>query len=143
MILNDCRKDSLIKSIFRPQSFFQAVTTLVREASGAVDTLAREELGIDPEELGGSPWVAAGTSFFLFTIGAIIPVAPFLFLQGATAVWTSLVLSGLGLFLIGAGITLLTGRSVWYSGARQVVFGFAAAAITYGIGRLLGVAIAG
>lgn len=107
----------------------------------ALDTLAREELGIDPEELGGSAWTAAITSFFLFAIGAIIPVAPFFVLTGNIAVYASLLLSGLGLFLIGAGITLLTGRSIIYSGMRQVIFGFVAAAITFGVGRLIGVTV--
>ena len=103
----------------------------MKNPTTALDTLSREELGIDPEELGGSPWSAA-----------IIPVAPFFFLTGNPAVYTSLVASGLGLFAIGAGITLLTGRSVLYSGMRQVIFGFIAAAITFGVGRLIGVAIA-
>ncbi|WAL59943.1 VIT1/CCC1 transporter family protein [Thermocoleostomius sinensis] len=96
---------------------------------------------IDPEELGGSAWMAGLTSFFLFAAGAIIPVLPFLFLQGAIALWISLLLSGLALFLIGAGITLLTGRSVLFSGSRQVLFGLAASGITFGIGRLLGVSL--
>lgn len=109
----------------------------------ALDTLSREELGIDPQELGGSAWAAAATSFFLFSAGAIVPVIPFVFLNGLVAIELSLLLSGLALFLIGAGITLLTGRSVFYSGMRQVIFGFAAAAITFGIGRLLGVSLAG
>lgn len=109
----------------------------------ALDTLSREELGIDPQELGGSAWAAAATSFFLFSAGAIVPVIPFVFLKGLVAIELSLLLSGLALFLIGAGITLLTGRSVFYSGMRQVIFGFAAAAITFGIGRLLGVSLAG
>jgi vacuolar iron transporter family protein len=107
----------------------------------ALDTLAREELGIDPDELGGSAWVAAITSFFLFAIGAVIPVLPFIVLTSKLAVYASLLLSGLGLFLIGAAITLLTGRSVLYSGTRQVVFGFIAAAITFWVGRLIGVVI--
>lgn len=109
----------------------------------ALDTLSREELGIDPQELGGSAWAAAATSFFLFSAGAIVPVIPFVFLKGLVAIELSLLLSGLALFLIGAGITLLTGRSVFYSGMRQVIFGLAAAAITFGIGRLLGVSLAG
>jgi VIT1/CCC1 family predicted Fe2+/Mn2+ transporter len=111
--------------------------------STALDALSREELGIDPEELGGSAWAAAITSFFLFAIGAIVPVAPFMVLNGIPAVLTSILLSGVALFLIGAGITLLTGRSIWYSGMRQVIFGLAAAGVTFGVGRLLGVAIAG
>jgi VIT1/CCC1 family predicted Fe2+/Mn2+ transporter len=109
----------------------------------ALDTLSREELGIDPEELGGSAWIAGGTSFFLFSIGAIVPVIPFILTDGMRAVYLSLLLSGVALFLIGAGITLLTGRSVLFSGFRQVIFGFAAAGITFGIGRLLGVSLSG
>ncbi len=109
----------------------------------ALDTLAREELAIDPQELGGSAWEAAWTSFILFAIGAIIPVAPFLFTDGWNAVLISSVLSAIGLFGIGAAITLMTGRSIWFSGLRQMAFGLIAALITFGIGRLLGVATTG
>ena len=116
---------------------------LLSDPAHALDTLVREELGMDPDELGGSAWEAAFTSFLLFAAGAIIPISPFFFTQGMTAVLWSGVLSALGLFVIGAGITLVTGRSLWVSGARQIVFGLSAAAITYGIGRLLGVQIAG
>jgi VIT1/CCC1 family predicted Fe2+/Mn2+ transporter len=105
--------------------------------------LAREELGIDPEELGGSPWGAAATSFVLFAVGAVVPVVPFLVVSGQLAVVLSALLSALGLFVIGAAITILTGKSVRLSGTRQVLIGAAAAAFTYGLGRLLGVAIAG
>lgn len=116
---------------------------IISNPKTALDTLSREELGIDPQALGGSAWVAAITSFCLFAMGAIIPVIPFLLLRGWNAIVGSLILSEIALFLIGAGITLLTGRSVLYSGVRQIVFGFGAAAITYAIGRLIGVSIAG
>ncbi|MBI3303711.1 MAG: VIT1/CCC1 transporter family protein [Deltaproteobacteria bacterium] len=116
---------------------------LIADETSALKTLSREELGVDPEELGGSAWVAAGMSFVLFTIGAMLPVAPFTFLTRAHAVIVSLVVSALALFLIGAGITLLTGRKVFSSGTRQVLFGLAAAGLTYGIGRVLGVTLAG
>jgi vacuolar iron transporter family protein len=116
---------------------------IISNSNSALDTLAREELGIDPEELGGSAWEAAITSFLLFAVGAIVPVAPFLFLSGMTAVMVSLVVSALGLFAIGAAITLMTGRSVLYSGLRMVIFGLTAAALTYGIGRLIGVSLGG
>ena len=116
---------------------------MMQNKSTALDTLSREELGIDPEELGGSAWAAALASFFLFSLGAIFPVAPFTILRGFPAIYASLLLSGLALFLIGAGITLLTGRSILYSGTRQVIFGFVAAGITFGIGRLIGVSISG
>jgi VIT1/CCC1 family predicted Fe2+/Mn2+ transporter len=87
--------------------------------------------------------VAAITSFFLFAIGAILPVLPFFFLTGLQAIGLSLGLSALGLFGIGGAITLFTGRSLLFSGMRQVLFGLAAAAITFGIGRLIGVNVAG
>lgn len=107
----------------------------------ALDTLVREELGIDKAELGGSSWEAAITSFFLFAIGAIIPVAPFFFSNGRTAIYISLSLSVLGLFGIGSATTLFTGRPVWFSGLRQVFFGLTAAAITFGVGHLIGVSL--
>ena len=109
----------------------------------ALQTLARDELGIDPQELGGSAWEAAITSFVLFAIGAIIPVIAFTFLNGMTAVVLSGILSAIGLFIIGSAITLFTGRSVLSSGSRQVIFGLAAALVTYLIGRLVGVNIGG
>ncbi len=116
---------------------------LLSDPVHALDTLSREELGVDPDELGGSAWVAAGTSFLLFAVGAIIPISPFFFLAGMTAVIWSCAVSSVGLFMIGAGITLVTGRSVWASGFRQIVFGLGAAAVTYGIGRLVGVQLGG
>jgi VIT1/CCC1 family predicted Fe2+/Mn2+ transporter len=116
---------------------------LVQDPQAALDTLAREELGVDPAELGGSAWVAAITSFLLFSAGAIIPVLPYFFTEGATAVIGSVMLSVIGLFIIGAAITIITGRSALRSGLRQVLFGVTAAAITFGIGRLFGATLGG
>jgi vacuolar iron transporter family protein len=116
---------------------------LLANKDTALDTLAREELGINPDELGGSAWEAAITSFFLFTLGAIFPLFPFFFLTGMTAVFVSIAVSAVGLFLLGAVITLFTGRSVWFSGMRMVLFGLLAAAVTFGIGRLIGVSLGG
>lgn len=116
---------------------------LIANKETALDTLAREELGIDPKELGGSPWTAAIASFFLFALGAIFPVAPFFFAAGASAVLASLALSGAVLFLIGAGTTLFTGRGILFSGMRQLVIGYAAAGVTFAIGHVIGVSIAG
>lgn len=109
----------------------------------AHELLVKEELGINAEELKGSAFEAAMYSFFLFAIGAIIPVFPFMFLTGIKAIILSAAASAVGLFLIGGAITLFTGKSIWYSGFRQVVFGLAAAAITFGIGKLIGVSLAG
>jgi VIT1/CCC1 family predicted Fe2+/Mn2+ transporter len=116
---------------------------LMANKDSALDTLVREELGIDPDELGGSAWAAAGTSFGLFALGAVFPVAPFFALDGIPALVTSLAASGVALALIGGGTSLFTGRGVLFSAGRQLAIGYAAAAITYGIGRLVGVSIAG
>jgi VIT1/CCC1 family predicted Fe2+/Mn2+ transporter len=114
---------------------------LLREQGAALDVLAREELGLDPDELGGSARTAALASFALFAIGAAFPVVPFLIGGGTAALIASIALSGLALFAIGAAITIFTGRSVWVSGARQLALGLAAAALTYGLGSALGVAL--
>jgi VIT1/CCC1 family predicted Fe2+/Mn2+ transporter len=116
---------------------------LIANKETALDTLVREELGIDPEELGGSAWAAGGTSFLLFAVGAIFPVAPYFALTGTPAVAASLAASGAALFLIGTGTTLFTGLSVWFSGLRQLAIGFAAAGATYGVGKLIGIAVTG
>lgn len=116
---------------------------IVQDPATGIETLAREELNIDPAELGGSAWVAAITSFVLFSFGAIIPVIPYFFMGGMSAVALSVALSIVALFGIGAGITLITGRNALFSGARQVVFGIVAAAITFGVGRMFNAAIGG
>lgn len=116
---------------------------LLSDKSTALDTLVREELGIDPKDLGGSAWGAAGVSFLLFSFGAIFPVAPYFLLEGASALLASLGLSGLALAGIGAGTSLFTGRGALFSAFRQLAIGFAAAGVTYGIGHLVGVSLAG
>lgn len=126
-----------------PEQARATAARIMSDQANALETLAREELGIDPEELGGSAWEAAITSFLLFAVGAIVPVLPFIFLSGSLAVVVSLAFGAIGLFLIGAGITLFTGRTVLASGTRQVAFGLVAAAATYLIGLLIGVNIAG
>ncbi|HJQ41356.1 MAG TPA: VIT1/CCC1 transporter family protein, partial [Thermoanaerobaculia bacterium] len=116
-------------------------SSMMANRETALETLAREELGFDPEELGGSPWVAAITSFLLFSLGAIVPVIPFLFTRGTDAVLLSVLFSTIALFTVGAAITLFTGRTVPFSGFRQVLFGLVAAALTFGIGRFVGVSL--
>jgi VIT1/CCC1 family predicted Fe2+/Mn2+ transporter len=111
------------------------------DRQAAIDTLSREELGIDPDELGGSAWVAAGTSFVLFSLGALVPILPFLFLSGTVGIVVSATFAGVALFAVGAAITVVTGQSALRSGARQVAFGLAAAAVTFVIGSLIGTVI--
>jgi VIT1/CCC1 family predicted Fe2+/Mn2+ transporter len=114
---------------------------LMKDKRAALDTLAREELGLDPTELGGSATSAAVTSFALFALGAIFPVAPFVLLHGTLAIATSIAASAVALGGIGVLTSLFNGRSPWFSAARQVLFGCAAAAVTYGIGAALGVSL--
>ncbi len=124
-----------------PEQAHEMSHELMLDKNKAHDMLIREELGINTEELKGSPMEAALFSFFLFAIGAVIPVLPFFFTTGMQAIYVSIAMSTVGLFAIGAAITLFTGKSFLYSGMRQVIFGLAAAAITFGIGKLIGVTI--
>src|SRR6266481_3636570 len=119
------------------------VRHLLADRSSAIDALAREELGIDPTKLGGSAWEAALTSFVLFAIGALVPILPFLVARGNLALAASAVVSALGLFGIGAAITIFTGAPVRRSGGRQLLLGLAAAGVTFGLGRLIGRAFTG
>lgn len=109
----------------------------------ALDAMVREDLGIDPGELGGSAYGAAISSFCLFAFGALFPVAPYLFLAGKAALLGSACAAAVGLVLIGMGTSLFTGRSMVFSIARQFGITLAAAAITYTVGHLLGAAITG
>jgi VIT1/CCC1 family predicted Fe2+/Mn2+ transporter len=114
---------------------------LLSDKATALDTLAREELGIDPQELGGSAWQAGLWSFLLFSAGAIVPVAPFIFLHGFFALTASLVASGAALAAIGFGTSLFTGKSALFSALRQLAIGSAAAGITYAVGAAVGISI--
>jgi vacuolar iron transporter family protein len=114
---------------------------LMRTKQGALDSLTREELGIDPAELGGNPWSAAGTSFLLFAAGAFLPVLPFIWMHGYQPIGVSVGLTAVALAASGALTSLFNGRSSAFAAARQMLFGCAAAAVTYGIGRLLGVSL--
>ena len=103
----------------------------------ALDTLAREELGLDPSSL-GSPWAAAIGSFLAFAVGAVVPVVAYFSGAGWLQFGVSAAMSGVALFTVGVGVSLFTGRSALYSGARQLVVGAATAAVTYGIGTAIG-----
>jgi len=116
----------------------RVVDQLLSDKTATLDALAREELGIDPNDLGGSAYEAALASFMLFALGAVVPIVPFLFIGSDVAVIASVVLSALALFAIGAAITIFTGVAVWRSGGRQLALGVGAAGVTVAIGRLIG-----
>ena len=113
---------------------------IVADPEHALDTLAREELGLNPAEL-GSPIAAAASSFLAFAAGAALPLVPFLFATGNRALLSAVSVTCIALFAIGATLSLFTGRSAWGSGLRMLALGALAGGVTYGIGRLFGVAL--
>lgn len=132
--------------IYESRGLSTAVATQIAEhvmadPDRALQVMAREELGIDPQKLGGSAWTAAASSFALFVVGAIVPVVWFAFLPVSTGVPISVAASALGLFAIGVAITRVTDRPPWRSGLRQLLIGLAAALLTYATGTLLGVSV--
>jgi vacuolar iron transporter family protein len=116
----------------------QAATAIMADREVALNTMAREELGLDPDEL-GSPWSAAISSLFAFALGAIVVVLPYLFGSGQAALICAIVLAGLALFAVGGTIGVLNGRGAWRSGIRQLLIGGTAALMVFGIGHLIGV----
>jgi VIT1/CCC1 family predicted Fe2+/Mn2+ transporter len=115
----------------------QVAHTLALNPDEAVRVHAQEELGVDPDE-SPSPWVAAISSFICFSVGALVPLLPYLL--GSTSLWVALAAGAVGLFVAGALVARFTRRRWWTSGLRQLLLGVAAAAATYGIGALIGVA---
>jgi len=113
---------------------------IIENPETAIDTLAREELGLDPSEL-GSPWGASASSFFAFVSGAIVPVLPYMIASGTTAFITSAILSCVALFAVGAVLSAFTARGLFLSGLRMLGIGLAASAITYSAGWLFGVSV--
>jgi VIT1/CCC1 family predicted Fe2+/Mn2+ transporter len=111
---------------------------IMADRTVALDTLAREELGLDPSAL-GSPWTAAASSFIAFAIGAFVVVIPYLVGSGTAALLTAIGLAAAALFAVGATIGVLNGRPAIRSGLRQFLVGAVAAAVTYGVGHLIGV----
>lgn len=109
-----------------------------RDVDNAVSVHAREELGLDPDDL-PSPVVAAVSSFLAFALGALVPVLPYLL--GAGTLLPGLVATLVALFVCGAVVTQVTSRRWWYGGSRQMLLGGAAAALTYVFGTLVGVGL--
>jgi VIT1/CCC1 family predicted Fe2+/Mn2+ transporter len=121
-----------------PELAHEVARQLSADPEQALEIHAREELGVDPTDL-PSPLVAAVSSFGSFALGALLPVLPYLL--GATALWPAVLLALAGLFGCGAAVARVTARSWWFSGMRQLVLGGAAAAVTFGIGALIGSAV--
>jgi VIT1/CCC1 family predicted Fe2+/Mn2+ transporter len=116
----------------------QVATQLSRDPEQALRTHVVNELGLSPDEK-PSPWVAAGSSLLTFSLGAVFPLIPYLL--GFSLLWVALASGGIGLVLAGALSSRFTPKPWWFSGLRQLLFGATAAAITYGIGALVGVTV--
>ncbi len=114
----------------------QVADVLSKDPEQALRVHAQEELGVNPEEQ-PSPWVAAVSSFLCFSLGALVPIMPYLF--GAAALWLSLAVGGVGLFVAGALTSRFTSRTWYRSGLRQLALGLAAAGATYLIGKAIGI----
>lgn len=114
----------------------QVATAVAENPEEALRIHAQEELGVNPHDV-PSPWIAAVSSFVCFSIGAVLPLLPYLF--GFNNLWPALIVGGLGLFVTGALTSRFTKQRWWFSGSRQLVLGGVAAAATYGIGHLIGV----
>ena len=125
---------------FPAEDAHRLAQTLIADPERALDTLAREELGLNPDEL-GSPWGAAASSFVAFAAGALIPLLPFMVVAGQHAFLTSVALAGASLFGVGALLSFFTGRSAFLSGLRMLAIGAAAGAATFAIGSLIGVSV--
>lgn len=118
-----------------PEDADRIARTLIADPELALDTMAREELGLNPDEL-GSPIGAAAASFVSFAIGAMVPVLPLLFLPAKPAVLLSIFLAALALFAVGALLSLFTGRAAFTSGLRMLAIGSIAGLLTWLIGGL-------
>jgi len=126
---------------FEPGDAKELADLVMKNPKLALAVMAREELSVDPAEMGGNPWSAAGMSFTLFSLGAVVPLLPFCFAAREAAVGWSVGLSLLGLLGMGLATARFNGRGALYSGIRQVLVGAAVAAITFGVGRLFGAAV--
>ena len=125
----------------RPEVAARLAHELMADPDVALETHAREELGIDPQEL-GSPWVAAGSSFVTFAVGAVVPLAPFLSgASGTTEVLICVALTAVAALAVGAILSLVTVRSLLFSSLRSLGICVAAGAVTYGVGSAIGAAV--
>jgi VIT1/CCC1 family predicted Fe2+/Mn2+ transporter len=143
--VDEAGERAILEGIYQERGFDPAeakavVSTLFATPERALESMLRDEVGLDPKAIGG-PWAAAVSSFLAFVSGALIPLLPFLLLAGTTALATSVVVSLGALFLLGLGVSRLTGRPALRCGLRQLGLGGIAALITFLIGQAIGSAV--
>lgn len=128
----------LVEMGMSPETAEKASEEIHRDETLALNLHVAQELGVDPREK-PSPWVAAGSSFVLFAIGAIIPLIPYLL--GYESLWVGLLCGGVGLLLAGAVSARFTIKPIWWAGLRQLAFGAIAIAATYAVGSMIGTVV--
>lgn len=139
-LLEETLTDHLINDGYTKKTAASATKELSSDKGRFFETYAEQVIGINPDEL-GSPWVAATSSFALFTLGSLAPLAPWFFTAGSTAMWLSIILTALGGLVAGGYVANSSGKSLWFGALRQFLIVLFASAVTYGVGRLFGVTL--
>lgn len=132
--------DSLSDSGHADATATKAAKEIAQDDRHLTEVYARQVMGFNPDEL-GSPWVAAGSSLALFTVGALVPLGPWFFGSGAAAIWLSILLTGVGGLIVGGYISYSSGKGVTYGALRQLGIIVLASAVTYGVGYIFGVSV--
>lgn len=140
ILANESAEEAELAAMFAEKGVDEDVAREVaaqihRDPENAVKVHAREEFGVDSDDL-ASPMLAAVSSFFSFAVGAILPILPYLL--GVESAWPAVIISLIALFACGAVVTRITARSWWYGGIRQLILGGAAAGMTYLVGSAVG-----
>jgi VIT1/CCC1 family predicted Fe2+/Mn2+ transporter len=139
-LLVDQVADSLSKTGHEDETAIKAAKEIAEDDHHLTEAYARQVMGFNPDEL-GSPWVAAISSFVLFTVGALAPLSPWFFGGGTPAIWWSIILTLLGSFVVGGYISNSGGRNIAYGGLRQLGIVILASAVTYGVGYIFGTSV--
>lgn len=139
-LLDETLSAHLVDDGYAPKTAAAATKELSKDSGRYFETYAEQVIGVNPDEL-GSPWVAASSSFALFTVGALAPLAPWFFIDGSAGMMWSIVLTALGSLVAGAYVALSSGRSLAYGATRQLLIVVLASVVTYGVGRLFGVVL--
>lgn len=133
-------EDGLSKSGHGDKTAATAANEIAEDDQHLTEVYARQVMGFNPDEL-GSPWVAAISSFALFTLGALAPLAPWFFVEGSVAIWISIILTGIGGLIVGGYISASSGKPVLYGALRQLAIIILASVVTYGVGYVFGVSV--
>ena len=140
VLLADQVAESLVATGHSPETAKTAATEIASNEVHLTDVYTRQVIGFNPDEL-GSPWLAAVSSFALFTLGALAPLAPWFFTDGMLAIWLSVIFTGVGGLIVGGYISASSGNNIAKGALRQLAIIILAAGVTYGVGYLFGVSV--